>query len=182
MGQPEYQPSSLSQQDKVSVKINPCIGFPIPQAPRHHFLNQQPSSDRMRSQPPSQSRSQKHRPLDTSQEFTALHDHLLTDLEKQTQTRSTDQGNQDAETDRCGQSNETTFQSLRIRHLDLPHGPHLGFLPYSMWALSTASCVVLEEERVRVLEWFNVLNCNKPVSNVPSTMVVVEAIWKRKGS
>lgn len=49
-----------------------------------------------------------------------------------------------------------------------------------MWALPTASCVVLEEERVRILEWFTVLDWKKPVSNVPSTMAAVEAIWKRR--
>lgn len=59
--------------------------------------------------------------------------------------------------------------------------PFLGFfLPYPMWALPTASCVVLEEERVRILEWFTVLDWKKPVSNVPSTMAAVEAIWKRR--
>ncbi|KAL4754144.1 fungal-specific transcription factor domain-containing protein [Aspergillus terricola var. indicus] len=31
-------------------------------------------------------------------------------------------------------------------------GPLLGFLPYPMWALFIASCVVLEEERIQILE------------------------------
>jgi hypothetical protein len=56
----------------------------------------------------------------------------------------------------------------------------LGFLPYPMWALFIASCVVLEEGRIQVLEWLSVLNANKPVSNVPSTMAAVKAIWKRR--
>ncbi|KAL4740630.1 fungal-specific transcription factor domain-containing protein [Aspergillus similis] len=59
-------------------------------------------------------------------------------------------------------------------------GPLLGFLPYPMWALFIASCVVLEEGRIQILEWFSVLNANKPVSNVPSTMAAVRAIWKRR--
>ncbi|KAL4820502.1 fungal-specific transcription factor domain-containing protein [Aspergillus spinulosporus] len=54
-------------------------------------------------------------------------------------------------------------------------GPLLGFLPYPMWALFIASCVVLEEGRIQILEWFSVLNANKPVSNVPSTMAAVKA-------
>ncbi|KAL3462388.1 fungal-specific transcription factor domain-containing protein [Aspergillus heterothallicus] len=59
-------------------------------------------------------------------------------------------------------------------------GPLLGFIPYPMWALFIASCVVLEDDRVRILEWFSVLKCNKPISNVPSTMAAVKAIWKRR--
>ncbi|KAJ5578530.1 uncharacterized protein N7459_007494 [Penicillium hispanicum] len=60
------------------------------------------------------------------------------------------------------------------------HGALLGFIPYPMWALFIASCVVLEEDRVKILEFFTVLKHNKPVSNVPSTMAAVEAIWKRR--
>ncbi|RDW93841.1 uncharacterized protein DSM5745_01163 [Aspergillus mulundensis] len=60
------------------------------------------------------------------------------------------------------------------------HGTLLGFLPYPMWALFIASCVVLEEGRVQILEWFSVLNTRKPVSNVPSTLAAVKAIWKRR--
>ncbi|KAL2826637.1 fungal-specific transcription factor domain-containing protein [Aspergillus cavernicola] len=60
------------------------------------------------------------------------------------------------------------------------HGSLLGFIPYPMWALFVASCVVLEDDRVKILEWFTVLKCNKPISNVPSTMAAVEAIWKRR--
>ncbi|KAL2845270.1 fungal-specific transcription factor domain-containing protein [Aspergillus pseudoustus] len=59
-------------------------------------------------------------------------------------------------------------------------GPLLGFIPYPMWALFIASCVVLEDDRVRILGWFTVLKCNKPISNVPSTMAAVEAIWRRR--
>ena len=40
--------------------------------------------------------------------------------------------------------------------------------------------MVLEEGRIQVLEWLSVLNANKPVSNVPSTMAAVKAIWKRR--
>ncbi|KAL4887318.1 fungal-specific transcription factor domain-containing protein [Aspergillus karnatakaensis] len=60
------------------------------------------------------------------------------------------------------------------------HGNLLAFLPYPMWALFIASCVVLEHDRVQILEWFTILKRNKPVSNVPSTMAAVEAIWKRE--
>ncbi|KAL4797584.1 fungal-specific transcription factor domain-containing protein [Aspergillus venezuelensis] len=60
------------------------------------------------------------------------------------------------------------------------HGPLLAFLPYPMWALFIASCVVLEEDRVLILEWFEALNCKKPVSNVPSTLAAVKAIWKKR--
>ncbi|KAL4910984.1 fungal-specific transcription factor domain-containing protein [Aspergillus multicolor] len=60
------------------------------------------------------------------------------------------------------------------------HGTLLGFLPYPMWALFIASCVVLEEGRVQILEWFSVLNSRKPVSNVPSTLAAVKAIWKKR--
>ncbi|KAJ5948265.1 hypothetical protein N7466_001280 [Penicillium verhagenii] len=48
-----------------------------------------------------------------------------------------------------------------------------------MWALFIASCVVQEDSRVKILAWFTVLKRNKPISNVPSTMAAVEAIWKR---
>ncbi|KAL4940665.1 fungal-specific transcription factor domain-containing protein [Aspergillus oleicola] len=60
------------------------------------------------------------------------------------------------------------------------HGPLLAFLPYPMWALFIASCVVLEEDRVQILEWFEALKCKKPVSNVPSTLAAVKAIWNRR--
>lgn len=59
-------------------------------------------------------------------------------------------------------------------------GSLLGFIPYPMWALFIASSSILEEERVKILEWFTILKCNKPISNVPSTMAAVEAIWKRR--
>ncbi|KAL5343174.1 fungal-specific transcription factor domain-containing protein [Aspergillus crustosus] len=60
------------------------------------------------------------------------------------------------------------------------HGTLLAFIPYPMWALFIASCVVLENDRAQILEWFTILKRNKPVNNVPSTMAAVEAIWKRK--
>lgn len=59
-------------------------------------------------------------------------------------------------------------------------GPLLGTLPYPMWTLFIASCSVSEEDRVKVLEWFTLLKCNRPISNVPSTMTAVEAIWKQR--
>jgi hypothetical protein len=49
-----------------------------------------------------------------------------------------------------------------------------------MWALFIASCVVLEEGRIQILEWFSVLNSNKPGSNIPSTVAAVKVIWKRR--
>lgn len=59
-------------------------------------------------------------------------------------------------------------------------GPLLGTLPYPMWALFIASCSASEEDRVKVLEWFTLLKYNRPISNVPSTMTAVEAIWKQR--
>lgn len=68
-----------------------------------------------------------------------------------------------------------TFDSIHKAH-----GVLLCFMPYPMWALFIASCVVPEEKRVKILEFFTILIQKKPVSNVPSTMSAVEAIWKRR--
>lgn len=85
-----------------------------------------------------------------------------------------------------------TYQSEIIQSIHLPriinaleqihkaHGAQLGFLPYPMWALFIASCFVLEDDRVKILEFFTVLKYKKPISNVPSTMAAVEAIWKKR--
>lgn len=59
-------------------------------------------------------------------------------------------------------------------------GMLLCFMPYPMWALFIASCVISEEKRVKILEFFALLKQRKPISNVPSTMLAVEAIWKRR--
>ncbi|KAJ5694965.1 hypothetical protein N7536_005377 [Penicillium majusculum] len=84
------------------------------------------------------------------------------------------------------------YQSEIIQSIHLPriinaleqihkaHGAQLGFLPYPMWALFIASCFVLEDDRVKILEFFTVLKYKKPISNVPSTMAAVEAIWKKR--
>jgi Fungal specific transcription factor domain len=68
-----------------------------------------------------------------------------------------------------------------LQHIHAIQGELLGFIPYPMWALFIASCSVSsDEERLQILEWFTILKCNKPISNVPSTMAAVEAIWKRR--
>lgn len=59
-------------------------------------------------------------------------------------------------------------------------GALLCFIPYPMWALFIASCVVLDEDRVKILDFFTLLKHKKPVSNVSSTMSAVKAIWKRR--
>ncbi|KAJ5410687.1 uncharacterized protein N7487_005046 [Penicillium crustosum] len=85
-----------------------------------------------------------------------------------------------------------SYQSEIIQSIHLPriinaleqiheaHGAQLGFLPYPMWVLFIASCFVLEDDRVKILKFFTVLKYNKPISNVPSTMAAVEAIWKKR--
>lgn len=88
--------------------------------------------------------------------------------------------------------NDEPYQSEIIQSVHLPriinaleqihkaHGALLGFIPYPMWALFIASCVVLEEGRVTILGFFTFLKHKKPISNVPSTMSAVEAIWKNR--
>lgn len=175
-----------------SVKINPCMGL------SHELLDIISSI----------SNQAKHHPRDTTQAFTALHSRL-TNLAIQTQTQPADQDITDTDTANLMNLHSKAFESATwiylhhalgaaprdskaIQTLHLPlllttlsqihkmHGPLLGFLPYPMWALFIASCVVLEQDRAKILEWFTVLNCKKPVSNVPSTMAAVEAVWKRR--
>ncbi|KAJ5249083.1 hypothetical protein N7468_000534 [Penicillium chermesinum] len=67
-----------------------------------------------------------------------------------------------------------------IESIHQAQGIHLCYMPYPMWALFIASCVVPEERRVRILELFALLKQKKPMSNVPSTLCAVEAIWKRR--
>jgi hypothetical protein len=59
-------------------------------------------------------------------------------------------------------------------------GTLLCFIPYPMLALFIASWVVLEEDRVKILDFFTLLKHKKPISNVSSTMSAVKAIWKRR--
>ncbi|KAJ6002777.1 hypothetical protein N7451_005324 [Penicillium sp. IBT 35674x] len=88
--------------------------------------------------------------------------------------------------------NDEPYQSDIIQSVHLPRiidaleqihqaqGALLCFIPYPMWPLFIASCVVQEEGRVKILEFFTVLKQKKPISNVPSTMSAVEAIWKSR--
>ncbi|KAJ5559980.1 hypothetical protein N7513_002379 [Penicillium frequentans] len=88
--------------------------------------------------------------------------------------------------------NDEPYQSDIIQSVHLPRiitaleqihqaqGALLCFIPYPMWPLFIASCVVQEEGRVKILEFFTVLKHKKPISNVPSTMSAVEAIWKNR--
>ncbi|RDW77635.1 hypothetical protein BP6252_05688 [Coleophoma cylindrospora] len=67
-----------------------------------------------------------------------------------------------------------------LERIHSKQGNSLGMLPYPMWALFIASCVVLEEKRAIVLNYFAKLKTCRPISNVPMTMDAVEAIWKMR--
>lgn len=65
-----------------------------------------------------------------------------------------------------------------LQHIHAKQGVKLGTAPYPMWALFIASCVVEEDDRAKAMGCFSELNLYRPVSNVPTTMQAVEAVWK----
>lgn len=67
-----------------------------------------------------------------------------------------------------------------LQRIHSKQGEGLGTAPYPMWALFIASCVVEEEDRATTLGYFTELKRYRPVSNVPTTMKAVEAVWKMK--
>lgn len=66
-----------------------------------------------------------------------------------------------------------------LRQVHTKQGKLLGSLPYPMWALFIAACVVHESDRMTILDMFTELKSRRPNSNVPQTMAAVQAIWKR---
>lgn len=66
-----------------------------------------------------------------------------------------------------------------LRRVHTKQGELLGSLPYPMWALFIAACVVQEPDRVTILDMFTELKSRRPISNVPRTEAAVLAIWKR---
>lgn len=86
--------------------------------------------------------------------------------------------------DSCGASSiqETRLPKLLdlLTQVHAKQGSLLGSIPYPMWALFIAACVVQEHDRARILRMFQDLKDRRPFSNVPRTMSAIEAIWKRK--
>ncbi|KAL4913458.1 fungal-specific transcription factor domain-containing protein [Aspergillus aurantiobrunneus] len=142
-----------------SMKINPCMGLSA------ELLDIISSISNV---------ARKRRTPNISQEFTHLR-HRLNNLETQPMDKP------DSNASKLMELHSKAFESATwiyfhhavgdqpreseiIQSVHLPrllntlsqihqiHGPLLGFLPYPMWALFIASCVVLEEERVKILK------------------------------
>lgn len=65
-----------------------------------------------------------------------------------------------------------------LERIHKQQGDQLGTLPYPMWSLFIASCVVKEQDRAVTLGYFADLKRCRPISNVPTTMAAVESVWK----